>query len=70
MAFLKSITMAVSQRTDDRLFVPVNDNAAPAVGGQSRKYWTQGHDFAGELCTNETLTCLVKDLVCRGPQRN
>lgn len=30
----------------------VNDIAAPAVGGQSQKYWTQSHVFADEICTN------------------
>lgn len=36
--------------------MPVNDVAARAVGGQSRKYWTQGHVFADEICTNSVNT--------------
>lgn len=36
--------------------MPVNDIAAPDVGGQSQKYWTQGHVFADEICTNSVDT--------------
>lgn len=36
--------------------MPENDIAAPDVGGQSQKYWTQGHVFADEICTNSVDT--------------
>lgn len=63
------LTLRTKKKLSNRPFVPVNNTAAPALGGQSRKKkknWTQGHVFTKYVQIQSILTCLVSDLMCHG----